>query len=74
CVLQKDENSPIVRVSVEDLRRELEKTVPKGSLCSTSVSAGGGGGDSREAPIFVRPQGGGGPRSGGGGFTQSNFC
>ena len=25
CVLQKDENSPIVRVSVEDLRRELEE-------------------------------------------------
>lgn len=24
CVLQKDENSPIVRVSVEDLRKELE--------------------------------------------------
>ncbi|MBO5386329.1 dCMP deaminase family protein [bacterium] len=24
CVLKKDENSPIVRVSVEDLRRELE--------------------------------------------------
>ena len=26
CVLKKDENSPIVRVSVEDIRKELENT------------------------------------------------
>ena len=27
CVLQKDENSPIVRISVEDIRKELEETI-----------------------------------------------